>query len=353
MKKRKTRKGAIGKIGEFGFIGKIRTLLKSNPPSVIQGLGDDAAIFKPSAGHELVFTTDMLVEGRHFDFRFITPWQLGAKTMAVNLSDCAAMGAKPTVAVLSIGVPSSFPVRDLEAFYDGLTGWGESYGARVVGGDTVGSEKFIVNLALIGEIEPGRALLRSGAKVGDSVLVTGTLGDSAAGLHTLRHPSGRGKEAIPLLIKRHLTPVPRFNVGRYLSTRKLATSAIDISDGLSSEINHLCRESGVGAEILEETIPLSIAMIHYCHENRLKPLDFALGGGEDYELLFTVKSSRAEQISHELSAETGTPVHVIGKMVSPAKGVRLVTRKGKRTALKPGGYDHFSGLKNTQNIFKP
>ncbi len=347
MKKPKNQKGAIGEIGEFGFIGRIRTLLKSDHPSVIQGLGDDAAIFKPSAGHELIFTTDMLVEGRHFDFRYITPWQLGAKTMAVNLSDCAAMGAKPTVAVLSLGVPSSFPVKDLEAFYDGLKGWGESYGARVVGGDTVGSEKFIVNLALIGEIEPGRSLLRSGAKAGDSVLVTGTLGDSAAGLHALSHPSRKAQEAVPLLVKRHLTPVPRFNVGRYLSTKRLATSAIDISDGLSSEINHLCRESGVGAEIQEDAIPLSIALIHYCHQNKLKPLDFALRGGEDYELLFTVKTSLAERVSHELSAETGAPVHIIGKMVSASKGVQLITRGGKRKSLKPSGYDHFSGLKKS------
>src|SRR5690242_14501389 len=148
----------MGKVGEFGFIDKIRESLKSKNPAVTLGIGDDAAIFQPTLGHELVFTTDMLVEGRHFDFKWISPWQLGAKTMAVNVSDCAAMGAKPTVALVSLGVPKGFPFKDLEAFYDGMKQWGEQYGAQIVGGDTVGSDKFVVNVALVGEVEKGRAL---------------------------------------------------------------------------------------------------------------------------------------------------------------------------------------------------
>src|SRR5258708_15117894 len=168
-------------LGEFGFIDKLRSEMKAKNPSVVLGIGDDAAIFKPTPGHEMVFTTDMLVEGRHFDFKWITPWQLGAKTMAVNISDCAAMGAKPTVAVVSLGVPKDFPVADLEAFYDGMKSWGESFRAQIVGGDTVGSDNFVVNIALIGEVESGQALKRSGAKAGEALFVTGTVGDSAAG----------------------------------------------------------------------------------------------------------------------------------------------------------------------------
>src|SRR5271154_4379958 len=159
----------IKSIGEFGFIEKIRESLKTKNPSVISGIGDDAAIFKPASGHELVFTTDMLVEGRHFDFKLITPWQLGAKTMAVNISDCAAMGAKPTVAVVSIGLPKNYPMADVEAFYEGMKSWGESFGAQIVGGDTVGSDNFVVNIALIGEVEKGKALKRSGAKAGEAL----------------------------------------------------------------------------------------------------------------------------------------------------------------------------------------
>jgi thiamine-monophosphate kinase len=342
LKNEKNNKPTIGKSGEFGFIEKIRSAMKTKNPSVVLGIGDDAAIFKPTLGHELIFTTDMLVEDRHFDFKWITPWQLGAKTMAVNVSDCAAMGAKPTVALVSLGVPKNFPVPDLEAFYDGLKQWGESYGAQIVGGDTVGSDKFVVNVALVGEVEKGKALKRSGAQAGDALFVTGNLGDSAAGLHALQHPSAKGKEAAPLLIKKHLTPVPRFTVGRALSTQKMATSAIDISDGLSSEIHHLCEESGVGAEIHEEALPFSEALIHYCDENQLDPLPFVLHGGEDYELLFTVPLAKISEVIQKLPGETGVAVKSIGRMVPKSKGITLITRKGQRIPLEAKGYDHFT-----------
>jgi len=335
-------KETMGKVGEFGFIERIRKTLKEDGSSVVLGVGDDAAILRPTAGQELIFTTDMLVEGKHFDLKTITPWQLGAKTMAVNVSDCAAMGAKPTAVVVSLGVPKDFPVKDLEAFYDGMKGWGESYGARIVGGDTVGSDQFVVNVALIGEVEKGRALRRSGAKAGEALFVTGTLGDSAAGLHSLQHPDPKGKDAATLLVKRHLTPTPRFNVGRYLSSKRLASSAIDVSDGLSSEIHHLCEGSGIGAEIHEEALPLSDSLLHYCEAKDLDPLGFALDGGEDYELLFTVPLTRISEAVRNLPGETGTSVRSIGRMVPKAKGVTLITRKGQRVPLKPKGFDHFS-----------
>jgi thiamine-monophosphate kinase len=330
----------LGDLGEFGMIEKIRSAMKSKNPNILMGIGDDAALFKPTPGNELVITTDMLVEGRHFDLKTISPWELGAKTMAVNISDCAAMGARPTVAVISLGVPNHYPVRDIEAFYDGLKSWGESYGAQVVGGDTVGSDKFVVNVALVGEVEKGKALRRSGAKAGDALFVTGTLGDSAAGLHALQNPSEKGKEVESLLIKRHLTPVPRFNVGRALSLNGISRAAIDISDGLSREVHHLCEESGVGAEIHEEAIPLSPALLHYCDERKLNPFDFALSGGEDYELLFTVPILKVSQ-AVQLSGSTGTAVKSIGRMVPKAKGITLISRDGKRTPFKNKGYDHF------------
>jgi thiamine-monophosphate kinase len=342
LKKNKTHRPTIEKIGEFGFIGKIRKRLKARGPFVSLGIGDDAAILTPSRGRELVFTTDMLVEGRHFDFKFTTPWQLGAKAMAVNISDCAAMGAVPKAAVVSVGVPARFPVAKLEAFLEGLKGWAESYGAQIVGGDTVASNEFVVNVALIGEVEKGRALRRSGAKPGDAIFVTGTLGDSAAGLHALQHPSKRNRDMAPLLILKHLLPVPRFNVGRQLSMQRLASSAIDVSDGLSSEIHHLCEESGVGAEINEESLPLSASLTHYCRANRLKPLQFALDGGEDYELLFTVPKTKVSSVWRKLSVETGVAVRFIGNMVSRSKGVTLIRRQGGRIPLKAKGFDHFN-----------
>jgi thiamine-monophosphate kinase len=169
------------------------------------------------------------------------------------------------------------------------------------------------------------------------------LGDSAAGLHALQNPNAKGKDAIPLLTKRHLTPVPRFTVGRALVALKLATGAIDISDGLSSEVNHLCEQSGLGAEIHEEAIPYSDALIHYCDENHLDPLALALDGGEDYELAFTVPLARIADALRKLPAETGVPVKSIGRMTPKAKGITLITRKGERVPLKPKGFDHFKG----------
>jgi thiamine-monophosphate kinase len=281
------------------------------------------------------------VEGRHFDLKTISPWQLGAKAMAVNLSDCAAMGAKPAYAVVSLGAPKDFPVKDLEAFYDGLKEWGNSFGAKVVGGDTVGSEKLVVNVALIGEVEKGRALKRSGAKAGDALFLTGTVGDSAAGLHSLQHPSAKGSEAAPLLVKKHLTPLPRFTVGRHLVLKRLATAAIDLSDGLSTALHQLCRESGIGVELHEEGLPLSPSLLHYCSERGLDPLEFALHGGEDYELLFTVPLPKIPEVLRQVPAETGTAVKAVGRMTPKAKGVTLITRKGQRKPLEMKGFDHF------------
>jgi len=341
FKKKKAQVGSLADLGEFGFIGKIRRALKAQNPKVVLGIGDDAAVFKPTPGREMVFTTDMLVEGPHFDFQWITPRQLGAKAMAVNISDCAAMGAQPTLAVVSLGVPSDYPLASLEAFYDGMRQVGERFGAQIVGGDMVGSDRFVVNVALVGEVESGRSLRRSGAQAGDALFVTGTLGDSAAGLYALRHPSAKGREATELLKKRHLNPVPRCNVGRELSARGLATSAIDISDGLSSEIHHLCEESGVGAEISEEAVPFSPSLVRYCDGKGLDPMDFALNGGEDYELLFTAPWAKISEIPQKVSVKTGVAIKSIGRMVPQAKGITLMTRVGRRIPLKAKGFDHF------------
>ena len=335
------KKKTLESVGEFGFIEKIKAALKAKNPSVVLGIGDDAAILKPSPGHEMVFTTDMLVEGRHFDFKHISAWELGAKTLAVNISDCAAMGAKPTAAVVSLGVPPHFELAYLESFYEGMKGWGEQFGVEIVGGDTVGADQFVVNVALIGEVETGKALKRSGAKVGDALFVTGTLGDSAAGLEAILHPSPKGKEVESLLIKRHLTPIPRFVAGRYLSTHQAASSAIDLSDGLSSEIHHLCEASGVGIEIHEEALPLSDSLLHFCAERKLDPIQFALNGGEDYELLFTVPLTKISDVVQKMPSQTGDSVKAIGRVVPKAKGVTFITRGGQVKPLKAGGFDHF------------
>jgi len=336
------RSKTLGSAGEFGFIRDLRTRLATRDPFVRLGAGDDAAVLRPAPGRDLVFTTDMMVEGRHFDLKTITPWQLGAKCMAVNLSDCAAMGAEPKAAVVSLGAPKTFPYKNLMSFCDGLVGWGRQFGCNVVGGDTVGSEKLVVNVAMLGEVEKGKALRRDAARVGDILFVTGTLGDSGAGLHSLRHPGKKAKEARPLLHQRHLLPVPRCTVGRSLVRTGLSKCAIDVSDGLSSEVNHLCEESGVGAEIHAEAVPVSPALSYYCQELRLDTLKFALDGGEDYELLFTAPLRRLKEVLRRVPGGTGVAITPIGRIVPRSRGVRLVDPQGRRRPLVPGGFDHFA-----------
>jgi thiamine-monophosphate kinase len=331
----------LGSVGEFGFIRDLKHRLGSRDPYVILGAGDDAAILRPTPGRETVFTTDMMVEGRHFDLRYASPWQLGAKAMAVNLSDCAAMGAEPKAAVVSLGAPKNHPYKDLMSFCNGLVSWGRQFGCAVVGGDTVGSDKLVVNVAMLGEIGKGKALRRDAARVGDVLLVTGTLGDSGGGLHSLTHPGKKAKEARPLLHQRHLTPLPRCTVGRFLVKAGLSKCAIDVSDGLSSEVNHLCEESGVGAEVHSDAIPLSQVLSYYCQETRLDPLKFAINGGEDYELLFTVPLRHLHAVLRRLSSETGVRVSPIGRIVQKSKGIHLIDAHGRKRPLEPAGFDHF------------
>ncbi len=328
-------------VGEFGFIRDLRTRLASRNPFVVLGAGDDAAILRPTPGREMVFTTDLMVEGRHFDLKTMTPRQLGVKSMAVNLSDCAAMGAQPKACVVSLGAPKTFPYKKIMSFCDGLVQGGRPFGCLVVGGDTVGSDKLVVNVAMLGEVEKGKALRRDEAKEGDVLFVTGTLGDSGGGWHSLSHPGQKAKEARPILHQRHLAPVPRCQVGRLLVRAGFSRCAIDISDGLSSEVNHLCEESGVGAEVHAQAIPLSSALSYYCREMRLDPLTFALDGGEDYELLFTAPVSKAAKILGRIAVSTGVRVTPIGRIVSAQKGIRFIDEKGRRRPLKAKGFDHF------------
>lgn len=334
-------KKTLASVGEFGFLRDLRKKLATTSPFVALGAGDDAAILRPRPGRELVFTTDLMVEASHFDRRTITPFQLGAKAMAVNLSDVAAMGAEPRAAVVSLGAPKGFPYPGLKSFCDGLLSFSREFGCPIVGGDTVGSDRLVVNVAMLGEVEKGRALRRDAARVGDVLLVTGTLGDSGAGLHSLKHPGRTALEARPFLHQRHLAPEPRVAAGRFLVRSGFSRCAIDVSDGLSSEVNHLCEGSGVGAEIHAEAIPLSQPLSFYCQECRLDPLRFALDGGEDYELLFTVPLNRLTRLLRGWPTATGTFVTPIGRVVPKSRGIRLIGPRGRCHIMRPGGFDHF------------
>jgi thiamine-monophosphate kinase len=322
------------KVSELGFIKNLRAAFPR------QGLGDDAAIFKPAPGCEQVLTCDVLVEGVHFDLKTISPWELGAKAVAASLSDVAAMGAQPRLYLVSLAIPKKRTLNPgfFQALYAGMRAWGTAFGAELAGGDTSSSPgPLIIDIFMLGEVEQGRALKRSGSRPGDLICCTGSLGGSKAGLVALKDRRV-SREAAALAIKRHRLPVPRVLAGRFLRTKRIASSCIDISDGLASELNHLAEESGLGFDIEAEAVPLSSSTLAVAASLKARALDWALYGGEDYELLFTAGPSRLKVLERDFSRLTGSEYHVLGR-VRKGRGVRI--RGGQRwKVLKRGGYEH-------------
>jgi thiamine-monophosphate kinase len=333
----------IKEIGEFKLIERMSHFLQKNE-RVVLGIGDDCAALKVSPDCLLIATTDILIERIHFHLEQVTPKQLAFKSLAVNLSDIASMGARPLYALVSLGVPSTVSVEFVEDFYRGLGESGKKYNVSVVGGDTSSSKSgLIVNIVLLGEQKKELIVRRSGAKAGDSIFVTGTLGDSAAGLRVFK--TGRDAAAPALqkeadfVLGRHSFPEPRLGEGKFLAENRLASSMIDLSDGVASDIRRLCEQSRVGARIFADSIPFSSEMKVLAESLREDPLDFALYGGEDYELMFTVAKKNLKRFG-ELREKMHIPLSCIGEIVKEAEGITLV--KGDSVSeLGKTGYEHF------------
>ncbi|UPG86626.1 thiamine-phosphate kinase [Luteibacter aegosomatis] len=315
---------------EFDLIERIRRHTDVNRDDVATGIGDDAAVVAVPAGRELAIAVDTLVEGVHFPVG-TAPADIGWKALAVNLSDLAAMGATPAWALLALTLPTSD-----EAFVDGLArGFAElatPYRLALIGGDTTRGP-LTVTVAVHGFTAPGEALLRSGARVGDVVMVTGTLGDAAAGLRCLAEADASPYVA---LVERLNRPTPRVSAGQAL--RGIATACIDVSDGLVADLGHLCARSGVGAEIDVAMLPRSSAMLAHFHD--ADAIDFALGGGDDYELCFTVPADRANEVAADL-ARIGGGATRIGRVVEGA-GVHVIDASGQAVAPVRAGWNHFA-----------
>jgi len=327
---------SVDRLGEQGLIEVMRRYARARP-GIIAGIGDDAAVLAGRPGYRTLLTTDMLVEGVHF-LQGADPYALGRKAMAVNLSDIAAMGGRPTFAVVSLGIPPSTSTRYIERVYEGMSEEGAAFGAAIVGGDTVRAPVLTLNVALMGEVEDQRVLLRSGALVGDRVCVTHRLGDAAAGLLLLQRPDLQvPDDTRARLVHKHLRPTPRVDAGRELS-RGLATAAIDLSDGLAGDLHRLCAASKVGAIIDVAALPISDDVRRVAAAAGLDPLELALNGGEDYELLFTTSSFRAGNL---VLPGSGTPYTVIGEIVDASRGVLLRLPDGELQPLQVGGYRHF------------
>jgi thiamine-monophosphate kinase len=343
----------ISDLGEFGLIKKIKEQSKGRSPATLIGIGDDAAALSLSPSKKLLATTDMLLEGVHFDLSYTDLYSLGWKSAAVNLSDIAAMGGVPRFCLTALGIPSTISVEQIKEFYKGFNALCRKYNVYLVGGDTCRSEKgLVVSVTALGEVEKSKMLTRAGAQPGDLIFVTGTLGDSAAGMELLKagyRGQGTGlsskgykseirnpQSEITRLIKKHLQPMPRVGLGRMIALSGCATSMIDISDGLSSDLGHICEESGVGAEIGAEQIPFSKDFSKTAGQQNAASLHYALSGGEDYELLFTVPPSKLKKFLSLKIASMQIGAIIAGKKM-------FLSDDGKRTLLKPKGFNHFAG----------
>lgn len=329
----------IADLGEFALLAHVTALLQ--PVEIPVGLGDDAAAVSVKAGRLLLATTDTLVEEVHFRRAWAKPWHIGYKAMAVNVSDIAAMGGIPTYALVSLAVPGSLPVSWVEEFYRGLEACAAQWGVRIIGGDTVAAREIAVTITLLGETEEGRVLTRSGGRPGDLLLVTGDLGASAAGLEELRAPRLQSGAAARAVVRaRHLLPVPRVREGRLLSAGAGAGAVLDLSDGLAQGVREISRASNVGIELYAERLPIAPATREVAAAHGQDPLFYALYGGEDYELLFSLRPGQVPAVREAILKSCGTPVTVIGCLLPPEEGLSLWCG-GRRLALEKGGYDHF------------
>ncbi len=308
-------------LGEFGLIKRLADNISIDDAQVVAGIGDDAAVIKTDGPKLILFTTDSLIEDVHFTRPALSAYQVGWKALAVNLSDIAAMGGVPKHGLVAIGLSSQTAVDFVDSLYQGIKDLASKFKVNIVGGDTVRSPQLIVNISLLGEVEEEYLALRSGAKAGDKVLVTGDLGGAAT--HRLTQD--------------HLSPQPRVEEGRAIVKGLQPTSMIDISDGLASDLRHICESSQVGAKIWTERIPVSEKTRKMSKRLGKDFLRLALEGGEDYELLFTASPQRLP----ELISEIDVSITVIGEITDQKGKILLIDEKEKPHPLEWKGYEHF------------
>lgn len=332
----------FNEIGEFGFIESIKKECITTLKDIIKGIGDDCAVFGPYSGRVLLFTTDMLVEDIHFLKAKITPYQLGWKTIAVNLSDIAAMGGRPLFLLISLAIPAEMNIELIQDFYKGMKDICEHYEVNILGGDTVASpDKLVISVSLIGDAKENEVLYRSGARPGDSIYVTGNIGDSSAGLKILKNEISPPKSIASHFIKLHNEPKPLIKTGRIIAASRLASAMIDLSDGLLSDLGHICKESGVGAMLFKKKIPISSELKLLASRVKFNPIDLAFSGGEDYLLLLTVPKAKIKDFEILYKNKGSSPLYLIGE-IREEKGVRMVNDDGSIEEISIRGFNHFS-----------
>lgn len=333
----------VSQLGEFGLIDHLTKSFDIKHSSTLKGIGDDSAVldFKDK---KVVVSTDLLVEGVHFDLSYMPLKHLGYKAVVVNLSDIAAMNAKPTQITVSIAVSNRFPLEALEELFNGIALAAKTYNIDVIGGDTTSSQKgLIISITVLGEANEDEIVYRNGAKENDLIVVSGDLGSAYMGLQVLErekqvfqvNPNNQPDlDAYTYLIERQLKPEARTDIKELLEKLEVKpTSMIDISDGLSSELIHICKQSNVGCNLFEEKIPVDPQFIDVCEEFNIDSTTIALNGGEDYELLFTIPLEDFDKI------KANPNFTVIGHVTDASEGINLITRANTKIPIKARGWD--------------
>jgi thiamine-monophosphate kinase len=334
----------ISHVGEFGLIDRLTDVLGFGAPEdLVQGIGDDAAVYRTAEGRVHVLTTDALVEGVHFDRTFAPMGHLGYKALAVNVSDIVAMNAAPRFATVALGLPNNVSVEQAEALYAGLAEASRRYGVTVVGGDVTSAERLLLSITVIGEADEADVVYRRGAEPGDLLCVTGDLGSAAAGLKVLlaEKDTFLDAEAQPDLrewsyvVERQLAPNARLDrVRQWREAGFRPKALIDVSDGLASEVYHVCRASGTGARLDAGALPLHVQTYRAAERFGDRPVTYALYGGEDYELLFAATPDDLDLLPEDSYA-------VVGEVTEETGVVELRLPDGGLAALDPQGFRHF------------
>ena len=330
----------IRDLGEFGLIARIAACAGAPPAGVSTGIGDDTAVLDAGGPRLLLATVDIQVEGQHFLRGRTDPYRLGRRTAAINLSDVGAMGGEPRWALASLALPADLEVIWVDELYRGLREELGRFGAAIVGGNLSASEAIVIDLALLGEVERERVLRRDGARPGDVILVTGHLGASAAGRLALDAGLDTTDPAVAATVAAHQTPAPRVREGRAIAAAGRATAMLDLSDGLSSDLGHICDASGTGAVVDRARLPVAAGTRMVAGRLGLDPPRLAVAGGEDYELLFTAPPDAVDTLSSAVRTVSGVSVTVVGR-VTPAVEGRWLADGDKRLPLAGAGWDHF------------
>ncbi len=342
----------VSDIGEFGLIRRISSLLDKEgirSERVTVGIGDDTASFLPRSGYEVLVTCDCMVEGRHYLPGKISPFDLGRRAMTLNISDIGAMGGRPLYALVSLGLKPEISVRDVEEMYRGFLVELNPLGASIIGGNlTTSGDGMFIDITLVGEVEQGKKVLRSGARPGDVILVTGHPGQAAAGLQLLLRSPDDSKILGHPLVKIYNTPSHRAQLGEAIAKAGCATAMIDTSDGFLGDLGHICEESGVGAELVQEKLPVGEALREAALMLHRDPYDLFLGDSDDYELVITCRPQDAALLHSIADRCCPVPLTEVGRMTEDTREITLLLPEGGRRPVKLSGWDHFRLSKDSE-----